>query len=73
MSMHEHTCSYTFHMLIKSPPILTGSVRWKNPLLLQDFLECYFISSILYKNPKKLRKSLKLKKKNFARVNRIFP
>jgi hypothetical protein len=28
----------------------------------QDFLECYFISSILYKNPKKLRKSLKFKK-----------
>ena len=28
----------------------------------QDFLEYYFISSIIYKNPKKLRKSLKLKK-----------
>ena len=28
----------------------------------QDFLECYFISSIIYKNPKKLRKSLKFKK-----------
>jgi hypothetical protein len=40
----------------------------------QDFLECYFISSILYKkSKKKLRKSLKLKKKYFARVNRIFP
>jgi hypothetical protein len=37
MSMHEHTCSYTFHVLIKSPPILTGSVRWKNPLLLRNF------------------------------------
>jgi len=28
----------------------------------QDFLECYFISIIIYKNPKKLRKSLKFKK-----------
>ena len=28
----------------------------------QDFLECYFISIITYKNPKKIRKSLKLKK-----------
>jgi len=27
----------------------------------QDFLECYFISIIIYKNPKKLRKSLKFK------------
>jgi hypothetical protein len=27
MSMHEHTCSYTFHMLIKSPPILTERER----------------------------------------------
>ena len=26
----------------------------------QDFFECYFISIIIYKNPKKLRKSLKL-------------
>ena len=29
----------------------------------QYFLECYFISIIIYKNPKKLRKSLKFKKK----------
>ena len=65
MSMHEHTCSYTFHMLIKSPPILTGSVRWKNPLLLQDFLECYFISSIIYKNPKKIKKKFKIQKNTF--------
>jgi hypothetical protein len=27
----------------------------------QDFLESYFISIIIYKNPKKLRKSLKFK------------
>ena len=27
----------------------------------QDFLECYSISIIIYKNPKKLRKSLKFK------------
>ena len=40
----------------------------------QDFLKCYFISIIIYKNPKKLKESLKLKKKKyFARVNRIFP
>jgi hypothetical protein len=29
----------------------------------QDFFECYFIFIIIYKNPKKLRKSLKFKKK----------
>ena len=28
----------------------------------QDFSECYFISIIIYKNPKKIKKSLKLKK-----------
>jgi hypothetical protein len=38
----------------------------------QDFLECYFISIIIYKNPKKLRKKFKIQKKN-SRVNRIFP
>jgi hypothetical protein len=32
----------------------------------QDFLECYFISIIIYKNPKKLRKSLKFKKIFFS-------
>jgi len=32
----------------------------------QDFLECYFISIIIYKNPKKLRKSLKFKKILFS-------
>jgi len=39
----------------------------------QDFLECYFISIIIYKNPKKLRKSIKIQKIYFSRVNRIFP
>ena len=38
----------------------------------QDFLECYFISIIIYKNPKKLRKR-KIQKIYFSRVNRIFP
>jgi hypothetical protein len=37
----------------------------------QDFLKCYFIS-IIYKNPKKLRKR-KIQKIYFFRVNRIFP
>jgi len=38
----------------------------------QDFLKCYFISIIIYKNPKKLRKR-KNAKIYFSRVNRIFP
>jgi hypothetical protein len=32
----------------------------------QDFLEWYFISIIIYKNPKKLRKSLKFKNSPFS-------
>jgi len=28
----------------------------------QDFLECYFISSIIYKNPKKIKKKFKIQK-----------
>ena len=38
----------------------------------QYFSECYFISIIIHKNPKKLRKSLKFKN-IFSRVNHIFP
>jgi len=39
----------------------------------QDFLECYFISVILYKNPKKIKKKFKNSKIYFSWVNRIFP
>jgi hypothetical protein len=38
----------------------------------QDFLECYFISIIIYKNPKKIKKK-ENSKIYFSRVNRIFP
>jgi len=39
----------------------------------QDFLKCYFIYVILYKNPKKNKKKFKNSKIYFSRVNRIFP
>jgi ribosomal protein L15E len=38
----------------------------------QDFLKCYFISIIIYKNPKKIKKK-ENSKIYFSRVNRIFP
>ena len=38
MSMHEHTCSYTFHMLIKSPPILTGKCEMEKSITIEEFL-----------------------------------
>jgi hypothetical protein len=38
----------------------------------RDFLKCYFISIIIYKNPKKIKKK-KNSKIYFSRVNRIFP
>jgi len=39
----------------------------------QDFLKCYVISIIIYKNPKKIKKKFKNAKIYFSRVNRIFP
>jgi hypothetical protein len=36
----------------------------------QDFLECYFVSIIIYKNPKKLRKR-KIQKIYFSRVKAV--
>jgi hypothetical protein len=38
----------------------------------QDFLECYFISIIIYKNPKKLRKILKIQKYIFLESTASF-
>jgi len=38
----------------------------------QDFFECYFISIIIYKNPKKLRKSLKIQKYIFLESTASF-
>jgi hypothetical protein len=38
----------------------------------QYFLECYFISIIIHKNPKKLRKSLKIQKYIFLESTVIF-
>jgi hypothetical protein len=35
----------------------------------QDFLECYFISIIIYKN-KKIKKKFKIKKKNKIIINK---
>ena len=46
-----------YNLFIVTYKLHVGTQFWIH----QDFLECYFISIIIYKNPKKWRKSLKFK------------